>query len=257
MKTLTVKRNKSFEWSFGLHAGLFLLGFLPLMYQVTKDEPVEYLLELGYEAAPVLVKASGSEGLEAKSPVYHEEPQPNMNEATEQPIPVDDTEPTDETTIAENNADIISDVTEASDTEISASESTASGSDSETHADGAGQGSPNPGNQDGAAHAGDGGGGDGLEGDGIITRKIVHRADITQVAKVNGRVTLNVCIDRQGRVVTVAYNPEKTTITDTDIIKRASHLAAQYRYEANYAAPAKECGQLTFIFSIEEDEVVN
>ena len=102
---------------------------------------------------------------------------------------------------------------------------------------------------------GDGGGGDGLEGDGIITRKVIYRENITSVAKMNGRVTLDICIDRAGKVIYAAYDPEKTTITDNEIIKQATYLAVRYRFEAKYNAPKKEWGELTFIFRIDEDVV--
>jgi len=235
-----------------LHLSIALLAFLPIAHHMMQQQKQEYLVELGYQEIPE-VQSSGSEGLQARSPIYNEEPEPTMDKPDEQPIPVDATEPVEQTTIADNNSEVISDVTTETDSDVSASETSASGSDTETNANGGGNGSPIEGNQDGAATAGDGGAGDGLEGDGIITRKIVHRESITQIAKVSGRVVLNVCIDRAGRVVYVAYDPEKTTITDTNIIKRASYLANQYRYEANYTAPARECGQLTFIFSIEDN----
>ena len=71
----------------------------------------------------------------------------------------------------------------------------------------------------------------------------------------NGRVTLDICIDRAGKVIYAAYDPEKTTITDNEIIKQATHLAIRYRFEAKYNAPKKEWGELTFIFRIDEDVV--
>ena len=48
MKTLTVTRNKSFEWSFGLHAGILLIAFLPFAHKVAEQKPLEYILEIGY-----------------------------------------------------------------------------------------------------------------------------------------------------------------------------------------------------------------
>lgn len=254
MKTLTVTRNKSFEWSFGLHAGILLIAFLPLAHKAMEKKPLEYILEIGYMDEPIEV-ASGSEGLEARSPVFNEEPEPTMDKPAEEPIPVDETEPVEETTIAENDSEVISDVTAEEATDVVASETTASGSDTETNASGGGNGSPIEGDQDGAAMDGDGGGGDGLEGDGIITRKVIYREDITSVAKMNGRVTLDICIDREGKVIYAAYDPEKTTITDKEIIKQASYLAVRYRFEAKYNAPKKEWGELTFIFRIDEDIV--
>jgi hypothetical protein len=255
MKTLTVTRNKSFEWSFGLHAGILLIAFLPFAHKAMEKKPMEYILEIGYQEFPE-ERASGSEGLQARSPIYNEEPEPTTDQPAEEPIPVDETEPVEETTIAENNSEVISDVTtETTETDVTASETSANGSDTETNANGGGEGSPIEGNQDGAATAGDGGGGDGLEGDGIITRKIIYRENITSVAKMNGRVTLNVCIDRQGKVVYAAYDEAKTTITDKELIKQATYLALRYKYEANYTAPKRECGQLTFIFRIDEEIV--
>ena len=254
MKTLTVTRNKSFEWSFGLHAGILLIAFLPFAHKAMEKKPLEYILEIGYMEELQEV-ASGSEGLQARSPVFNEEPEPTMDKPAEEPIPVDETEPVEQTTIAENDSEVISDVTAEDATDVVASETSASGSDTETNASGGGNGSPIEGDQDGAAMDGDGGGGDGLEGDGIITRKVIYRENITSVAKMNGRVTLDICIDRAGKVIYAAYDPEKTTITDNEIIKQATHLAIRYRFEAKYNAPKKEGGELTFIFRIDEDVV--
>ncbi len=251
MKTLTVTRNKSFEWSFGLHAGILLIAFLPFAHKAMEKKPLEYILEIGYMEELQEV-ASGSEGLQARSPVFNEEPEPTMDKPAEEPIPVDETEPVEQTTIAENDSEVISDVTAEDATDVVASETSASGSDTETNASGGGNGSPIEGDQDGAAMDGDGGGGDGLEGDGIITRKVIYRENITSVAKMNGRVTLDICIDRAGKVIYAAYDPEKTTITDNEIIKQATHLAIRYRFEAKYNAPKKEWGELTFIFRIDE-----
>ena len=255
MKTLTVTRNKSLEWSIGLHTGLILLALLPFAHKAMEQKPLEYILEVGYYEIPE-ERTSGSEGLAAMSPVYNEEPQPTTEQPMEEPIPVDEVEPVEEVTIAENESEVISDVTtETAETDVVASETSASGSDTETNANGGGAGSPIEGNQDGAATAGDGGAGDGLEGDGIITRKIVYRENITSVAKVSGRVTLNISIDRQGKVTYAAYDPDKTTITDKEIIKQATYLALRYRYAEDYTAPKKEWGKLTFIFRIDESVV--
>lgn len=252
MKQLTLTHNKSFKYSLGIHTGLLLLAFLPFVHTVIVQRPMEYVLEIGYDEAPEET-SSGSEGLQALSEVYNDEPEPTLDKPAEEPIPVETTEPVEEVLIAESPAEVLSDVTSETSDEIPASETNTSGPDEETNASGGGEGSPLEGNQDGAAMEGDGGGGDGLEGDGIITRKIVYRENITSVAKVNGRIVLNVCIDRQGKVVYAGYDPEKTTITDSELIKQATHLAVRYRYEEKYTAPMRECGQLTFIFRINEN----
>ncbi|MEO6131099.1 MAG: hypothetical protein ABIQ02_04580 [Saprospiraceae bacterium] len=254
MKTQTETQKKSIQWSVGVHVAILLLGFLPFAHQMAKVEPEEFLVELGYQEIPQEVMA-GSEGLQAKSPVFNETPEPTTDKPTVDPVPVDKTDPAPETTIAEDNSQVTSDVVTNDDTEVTASPTNDSGTDQETHADGGGQGSPIEGNQSGAATSGDGGGGDGLEGNGVITRRVIYREDISKAAKVNGRITLNICINRQGKVVSVAYDPDKTTITDNDLINQASHMAARYRFEQKYSAPIKECGQLTFIFRIEKPVV--
>ena len=251
MKTLKVTRNKSLEWSLGIHFGVLMLGFLPLMHKINTPQPIEYLVEIGYEEFPEIQDA-GSEGLKAMSPIFNEEPEPTTDNPTKDPIPVEETEPVKEITIAEEVSEIESEVVTESETDVVASASSDKGSDTETHADGGGSGSPIEGNQDGGAMAGDGGAGDGLEGDGIITRKIIYRENISKVAKVNGKIVLNICINRMGQVEYAAYDAAKTTITDKAIIKEATEIASRYRFESKYNAPKKECGQLTFIFSIEE-----
>lgn len=253
MKALTISENKSFRLSFGLHAGLLLMFLIPVAQKVTEQETIEYIVEAAYFEEQV---ASGSEGLQARSPVYHDEPEPNFDKAAEEIVPVASDEPIEKIEIAKEDSEMPTDVVQESDVDIVAEEADqmgASGAETSTTANGGGEGSPIEGNQDGAAMAGDGGGGDGLEGDGIITRKVIYRENIAGVARFNGRITLDICIDRQGRVISVAYDPDKTTITDPEVIRQASHLAARYRFEAKYNAPKRECGQLTFIFRIDKE----
>ena len=183
--------------------------------------------------------------------IKNEEPEPTTDAPDKAPVPVEETEPVEEITMAEDVSDLESDVTEA-ESEVIVSEPGANGSDAETHAEGGGSGSPLEGDQDGAAMAGDGGAGDGLEGDGIITRRIVYHENISRLAKENGRIVLNICINRQGRVEYVSYDPENTTITNKETIREATLIASRYRYEENYSAPKRECGQLTFIFTIQQ-----
>jgi hypothetical protein len=251
MKTLIVTKNKSFSWSFGVHAGLLLIALLPFAQKAVEKEPVEYLLDISYLDLPE-IQPSGSSGLQARSPVFNEEPQPTTDSPAEDPVPVEETKIEEVIKVAENNSDIVTDVTTESEVDVTASEGNDNGADAESQGHGGGSGSPIPGDQNGAAHAGNGGGGDGLEGDGIITRRVIYRENIASVAKENGRITLNICIDRQGKVVYAGYDPDKTTITDKEIIKQATYLALRYRYETKYNAPLKECGQLTFIFRIDK-----
>src|SRR5688572_12350641 len=115
MKTLTVTRNKSLEWSLGIHLGILMIGFLPLMKKISEPVPVEYLIEIGYEEMPE-IKQGGSEGLQARSPIYNEEPEPTTEHPEKDPIPVEENEPVKEITIAEEVSEIESEVVTESET---------------------------------------------------------------------------------------------------------------------------------------------
>ncbi len=252
MKALNFSQDKSFSVSFGLHAGLLLLFFFPIAQKVAEQKTVAYVLEAAYFEEEV---ASGSQGLQARSRIYNDAPEPTADKPAEEIIPVVSEAPVEDMAIAEENSEMPTDVVLDSDVDVYAVEADqagAGGSDVATTANGGGEGSPIEGDQNGGALAGDGGGGDGLEGDGIITRKVIYRENITGVAKESGKITLDICIDRQGRVINVAFDPNNTSITDNEIIRQASHLAARYRFEAKYNGPQRECGKLTFIFRVDK-----
>ena len=216
-----------------------MIGFLPFAQKINAPEPKEIIVEFGWEEIPE-IRQAGSEGLQARSQTYHEEPEPTTMDPLKDPIPVEENEPVEEVTIAEEVSEIESEVVTEQETEVVASDGGDHGSDASTHADGGGSGSPIEGDQAGGAMAGDGGAGDGLEGDGIITRKIIYHENISKVAKVSGKIVLDICINRQGRVESVAYDPDKTTITDKSIIREATDIASRYRFEEKYNAPKRE-----------------
>lgn len=255
MKPLTITQSRnSFWWSAGLHTMVLLLAFLPLTLPVVRKAPAALLLEIGFfEPSVTTVSASGSEGRQAQSPVYNETPEAGADLQAEEPLPVDASDPDPTPELADAETVVSSEVTGTEVTEIIAGDPDAGGSSENTTGEGGGAGSPFEGDQAGSGWTGDGAGGEGLGGDGILTRKVIRRPDISQAARVNGRVTMDICIDRAGKVTQVAYDPEKTTITDNSVILQSSHLALGYRFEPRYTAPLRECGELTFVFRIEAD----
>ena len=237
---------------------LLLLAFLPLTLPVVRKAPVMLLLEVGFfEPSVKRVSASGSEGRQAQNPVFHETPEAGAELTTEEPLPVNASEPDPTPQLADAETFVTSEVTGSEVTEIIAGEPDAGGTADHTSGEGGGAGSPIEGDQAGDAMTGDGAGGEGLGGDGILTRKVIRRPDISKAARVNGRVTMDICIDRAGKVMQVAYDPEKTTITDHAVILQSSLLALGYRFEPRYTAPLRECGQLTFVFRIEADALAS
>ncbi|MFK7808940.1 MAG: hypothetical protein AB8F74_14140 [Saprospiraceae bacterium] len=90
-------------------------------------------------------------------------------------------------------------------------------------------------------------------GDGLFNRKVTYRADVKKVTKEEGKIVIDLCVNKEGRVVYSKFNKAASTIKTTDVIRKALDVAQQYRFEKDYSAPTKQCGKLTFIFEIEEE----
>ncbi|MEL6922830.1 MAG: hypothetical protein AAFO94_02200 [Bacteroidota bacterium] len=114
------------------------------------------------------------------------------------------------------------------------------GNDADGSADEANNGTANEGNN-----------GMDFSGDGLLTRPIVHRADVKKITRETGKIVINICVSRSGRVVYAKYNDEDSSIETTSLIREALATAKQYRFERDYTLPAKQCGKLTFIFDVD------
>ena len=107
------------------------------------------------------------------------------------------------------------------------------------------------GNSDGKdTTPGDGDEGLDFSGDGIFGRRVTYRADIAKITEEAGKIVVNLCINRTGRVVYAKNNTELSTISTAHIVNKAVATAKRYRFDTDYTAPEKECGKLTFIFKL-------
>ncbi len=124
--------------------------------------------------------------------------------------------------------------------------STAEGS-GDSNSSGETTGSPETG--DGATVADEGEGlapiGSALEGEGVLARAVVFRPNLDDVIRANGAIVLNLCINKQGRVIGVKFNEDLSTITESELIRKALEKAIDYRFETDYDAPTRECGTLS------------
>lgn len=100
---------------------------------------------------------------------------------------------------------------------------------------------------------GSGSGGDDFRGDGLLTRKVIRRANVESLIKEPGRMVINLCVNRDGAVVFSEVNKRMTTLEDKKLLKDAEYTATKYRYEKDYTAAERQCGRLTFI--IERDDL--
>ncbi len=247
-----IQRNRAtgMRISVAIHLALLVLALVPLISAGTaskKDEAM--IIPVDFRAA----EGHPEKSLQAKAMQESSEVRPVAKEKEDRQLPVasEETEvvpePTDSQVL---EAEIVSENAE----EIPASpvdenmrkseEIAGSGGAAEAPVEGAPQGGDTAGNDAWKA---------GLEGDGILTRRIVHREDITQVAEQDGVIAINVCVNRGGKVSAAKYNEDHTTIQDKELIRKALYVVTGYRFETDMAAPEKECGMLTFIFDVDVD----
>lgn len=90
-----------------------------------------------------------------------------------------------------------------------------------------------------------------FDGEGVFGRKVIYRADVKKITEKEGKVVINLCINKEGLVTHVAFNREASTISESEYVKRAMDVASDYLFEKDYTAPATQCGKLSFIFHIE------
>jgi outer membrane biosynthesis protein TonB len=88
-----------------------------------------------------------------------------------------------------------------------------------------------------------------FSGDGLISRKVIERADLDKIIKKNGKIVINLCINRDGIVIFQKADKAKSTIKDPLLLKKAEKAASRYRYEKDYTAAERQCGQLTVIIT--------
>jgi hypothetical protein len=253
MKAQTrVKENlhkaKGLKISLGIHLAIMVVALIPMISSTisTSDEEM-YIIPIEFAE----LSSTANEGMQARSIVRAPVPKPVVDKQEEKPAPVEAPEVVEETQIVEEVEEVESKIVEETVEEVVASEDQIEAEDEISASEGGSNETNVPGDQEGTETEGEESGTAGLDGDGILTRRIIYRQDITQVAEKDGVIAINVCIDRQGKVSAAKFNEEHTTIDDTELIRRALYIAAEYRFELDFSAPKRECGMLTFIFDVE------
>lgn len=85
-----------------------------------------------------------------------------------------------------------------------------------------------------------------LSGNGVLTRKVISRANLEDIIGDSGTFVINICVNQRGIVVGAKFNEELSTVQDKELVRKAIAAALKYRFEADYSAPAKQCGKMTF-----------
>jgi hypothetical protein len=244
-----LNRARSWKISFALHGVLFLLGMIPLVTSVSEKQ--EHVFDQVVNIQFAEFANNSDEGLKAKSPVPDAEKKPVVEADHEIPDVVEAEEIVEETKVTETIEDLESDIVEEVEQDVVAAEDEMEAEDMETSSVGGSESTLEEGESEGLDDHGENEGLDGLGGDGIITRKIIYREDISKAAVESGTIVIDLCINRKGRVLEVAKNADLTTIRNSDMVRHALYIASDYRFEPDYTAANRECGKLTFIFNVE------
>ncbi len=245
-----VNKRKSMLITVGVHSAMFLAAMIPVATQLDVASPDTSQFVIPIEFAEFA--QSHDEALKAASPVRDAEVKPVVKEQMAEPDVIKTEKITEVSQTTQAADPVQSDVVDAT-SEVAAAEDNEVGDADVAASTGGEEATAIDGESDGTEATGEDDGHYGLDGTGVITRKVIHREDVTKVAKYNGVIAINLCIDRQGRVIAVANNAERTTITDSDLIRKALDVAAGYRFETDYSAAKRECGVLTFVFDIDKN----
>jgi outer membrane biosynthesis protein TonB len=97
------------------------------------------------------------------------------------------------------------------------------------------------------------GGGDGTGtgasiGGGLGGRAVERRGGINDNSQKKGKVVINVCVDRNGSVLSADYTQIGSTTSDSELKNKAIQAAKGYKFAASTVD--KQCGTITFNFQL-------
>lgn len=87
--------------------------------------------------------------------------------------------------------------------------------------------------------------------DGKITREVVYRANLDDVIKQSGTISVSICINRDGKVIFAKANKKKSTIKDPYLLKKAERTISKYKYAKDYSVAERQCGQFSFVVKMQ------
>lgn len=103
-------------------------------------------------------------------------------------------------------------------------------------------GDPNASNLEGVSK------GSGMVGGGLGSRGVKYEPTISDNSQKIGKVVLNVCVDRSGKVISAEYTQKGSTTTDTDLRALAERSAMKFVFTESTIE--KQCGTITVDFKV-------
>ena len=90
--------------------------------------------------------------------------------------------------------------------------------------------------------------GKGSAGDGLGSRTLLHAPEINDNTQKQGRVIINICVDKNGKVQSAEYTQKGSTTTDSHLISLATKSAKKYRFSESQVE--EQCGEVIIDFKL-------
>jgi outer membrane biosynthesis protein TonB len=90
--------------------------------------------------------------------------------------------------------------------------------------------------------------GSGMVGGGLGSRGVKYEPKISDNSQKTGKVVVNVCVDKSGKVISAEYTQRGSTTTDSDLRSLAERSAMKFIFTES--AVEKQCGTITVNFEV-------
>lgn len=91
--------------------------------------------------------------------------------------------------------------------------------------------------------------GSGMIGGGLSDRGVIHEPVVEDKSQERGRVVVDVCVDRSGKVISAIYTQRGSTTTNSDLRALAERSARKFIFSKGEVD--KQCGTVTIDFKLQ------
>lgn len=83
----------------------------------------------------------------------------------------------------------------------------------------------------------------------LTGRTLISKPDITKLPKGQGKVVIDIYVDRKGKVMSTGQNMRGSTTLAPDLVDAASKATMDLRFSADQEAPEQQRGRVSFVFT--------
>ncbi|MBC6992818.1 cell envelope integrity protein TolA [Neolewinella lacunae] len=93
--------------------------------------------------------------------------------------------------------------------------------------------------------------GSGRVSGGLGGRGVLKSPAVRENSQVSGTVVVSVCVDPNGNIVEAKYTQAGSSTADPNLVRAAINNAESWKFKADPAAPARQCGKITYEFKVQ------